>query len=103
MNRFSKNRHRRDNNHHAIAKRLEELGCSVRDLSQVGDNGPDLEVGILGRDYPVEIKDYGKTLSYEQEQWRDNWRGERMTVLWTTDQCDAWVATIRRRIIDAFR
>ena len=103
MNRFHKGRHRRDGNHDAIAKRLEELGCSVRDTSQCGDGGPDLQVGMLGRDFGVEVKEYGKTLSEEQTLWQESWRGERMVVLWTPEQAEIWVANTRRRIIGEYR
>jgi len=96
-------KHRRDGNHKAIAQRLEELGCSVADTSQVGGSFPDLVVGLLGRDYLVEVKEVGKFLTDDQVKFHQNWRGEPPVTIWTEDQCVAWVNTIRRRVIDAFR
>ena len=99
MNRFQKNRHRRDDNHHAIAECFLALGCSVRDLSQCGDSGPDMEVGICGRDFGVEVKIPGKSLEDGQKDFQDTWRGARPVVVWTVEQATAWVNSVRRALM----
>jgi hypothetical protein len=93
------NRHRRDTNHREIVDRLRELGCSVRDLSQVGDHLGDIEIGLMGRDYGAEIKTPGEGLSYEQSEAHMAWRGSKPIVFWSVDQAVAWVADERTRII----
>lgn len=95
MNRFSKNRHRKDSNHHAIVKALKGCGCSVRDLSQIGDEGPDLLVGMAGRDYQVEVKSDGGALSVGQTNYIQDWRGMPVVVLWSEDDAIRWVNTQR--------
>lgn len=94
-------KHRRDGNHQAIARRLEELGCSVQDTSQVGGCFWDLEVGFMGRDYGVEVKEVGNQLTADQAEFHRDWRGQKPVVLWTEDQATAWVQEIRRRLFDA--
>ena len=87
-----------------IVARLRDLGCDVRDISQVGDGkAGDVIVGILGRDYQVEIKSLGGKLSVEQEEDIRDWKGQRKVVLWTVDQCETWVNDIRRRLFAEFR
>ena len=94
------NRHRRDTNHKPIVDMLRKLGCSVEDTSQVGNGFPDAVVGILGVNFLVEIKDYGKVLSDEQHDWHEAWRGDRPVVLWTPEQAQKWYEDTRRRIIN---
>lgn len=90
MNRF--NRHRRDTNHREIVDALVGCGCSVRDCSQLGDaGGPDLLVGMSGRDYQVEIKSEHGDLSDDQRDFIAAWRGQQITVLWSPDDAIRWV------------
>lgn len=89
MSRF--NRHRRDLNHAEIVGALKSCGCTVRDVSQVGDSGPDLIVGMAGRDYQVEVKSEHGELSREQTDWIQNWRGQCSVVLWSADDAIRWV------------
>jgi hypothetical protein len=93
------NRHRRDANQKEIVETLRTLGCSVRDLSQVGDGGPDLEIGIYGHDFAVEVKEFGKVLSEDQVEWAQTWRGSRVVVLYTADQAIAWVQQLGRGLL----
>ena len=99
---------RKDNNHNEIVERLIELGCSVRDTSAVGRGFPDAVVGMMGRDFLMEIKNpktsYGKAgLNGAQQKFADEWRGSKPVVIWSILQAEAWVADTRRRIIDAYR
>lgn len=93
MSRF--NRHRRDGNHKVVVKALRGCGCSVRDLSQIGDEGPDLLVGIIGRDYQVEVKDAGGALSVGQTNYIQDWLGTPIVVLWSADDAIRWVNVVR--------
>ena len=97
------NRHRRDKSHDPIVKRLRDLGCSVLDTSQVGNGAPDMVVGLLGRNYLIEAKSYGKPLSDGQLEWHQAWLGHPPTVIWTPEQCEAWVKTTRQRFFAEFR
>ena len=89
------NHHRRDESHREIVKTLEALGCSVRDLSQVGDKGADLSVALLGRNYDVECKSGKETLSAEQREHYLAWRGPPVVVLHDAREAEAWVASVR--------
>lgn len=99
MSRF--NHHRRDESHREIVTALEDLGCSVRDLSQVGDKGADLEVGLLGRTYSVECKTGKETLSAEQCEYYSGWRGATVVVLHNRDEAYAWVQSIRLAYLES--
>jgi len=79
-------------------KALEALGCSVRDLSQVGDKGADLEIGLMGKTYSVECKSGRETLSAEQCDYYSAWRGASVVVLHDRDEATAWVNSIRQRV-----
>jgi hypothetical protein len=71
----------------------------VRDVSQSAGKGePDLLVGILGRDYQVEVKSHGKVLSDEQRDWHERWQGQRPVTIWTADQAEEWVKATQRRL-----
>ena len=94
------NRCRRDANHKEIVERLRELGCSVRDLSQVGDHLGDIEIGMMGYDFPAEIKSPGEQLTHEQGEAHMAWRGATVVIFWSIQQVEAWVVDTRRRIIN---
>lgn len=95
MNRFSQNRHRKDLNHHEVVKALEGCGCTVRDLSQLGDKGPDLLVGMIGRDFQVEVKSAHGALSKDQTDYIQYWRGQQIVVIWSADDAIRWVNQMR--------
>lgn len=92
------NRHRRDKNHREIVMTLRAMGCGVLDISQVGDGCPDLAVGIMGRNYFLEVKSKGGALSPEQTKFHDDWLGERPTVVYNCDQVREWVLQTRMRL-----
>jgi len=89
---------RRDDSHREIVKQLEAMGCSVRDLSQVGDKGSDLDVALCGLMYPVECKTGKETLSAEQREYYERWRGPPVVVLHDKHEAEAWVNSVRARI-----
>jgi hypothetical protein len=101
VSRFRLNHHRRDESHREIVATLERLGCSVRDLSQVGDKGADLDVGVMGLMYAVECKSGKESLSAEQIEFYLAWRGPPVVVLHDADEATAWVSGLRRRLFKA--
>lgn len=90
------NRHRRDLTHADVVKALKGCGCSVRDASQIGDSGgPDLIVGMVGRDFQVEVKSDDGELSKDQVDFIEAWRGQPIVVLWSADDAIRWVNVVR--------
>lgn len=72
--------HRQDSNHGAIRSAFEGLGCSVADLSALGNGCPDILVGLGGLCIPVEIKDGSKfpskrRLTDDETKWHAAWKG----------------------------
>ena len=71
---------RQDGNHKAIRSAFERLGCSVADLSPLGDGRPDLLIGFAGLCLCVEVKDGSKPpsarkLTPDEERFRMDWKG----------------------------
>jgi hypothetical protein len=74
-----------DVNQPSIVAILKQLGCSVQDLSAVGQGCPDLLVGVGGTNLLLEIKDGAKSLSRRdltpaQKLWHASWTGKVHTV-----------------------
>jgi hypothetical protein len=65
---------------------LLRMGWSVLDVSQVGDDAPDLVIGRMGITQLVEVKsplgllNAHQRLSAGQIQWHRDWRGSRVIV-----------------------
>lgn len=71
---------RQDSNHGDIRSAFESLGCSVCDLSALGNGRPDLLIGFGGLCICVEVKDGAKPpserrLTPDEEKFRMNWKG----------------------------
>ena len=64
-----------DSNQSDIIKALESVGCTVLDLSRVGQGCPDILVGRADRCYLLEIKSPKGKLNKAQRKFRDTWRG----------------------------
>jgi hypothetical protein len=69
-----------DANHSQIVKAFRAMGCSVADLSSLGDGIPDLAIGLYGRTVLVEVKDGNKPpskrrLTPDEQRFRDAWKG----------------------------
>ena len=64
-----------DENHKEIVAALEAIGCSVLDLSRVGDGCPDILVGWRSTCVLMEIKKLGGKLNKDQELFHQLWRG----------------------------
>jgi len=76
----------RDTNHRDIVHALEQVGCTVQDLSLVGGGCPDLAVAFRGANYFIEIKREkakgikGGDLRKSQKKWLATWRGPAFVV-----------------------
>ena len=69
-----------DANHADIKAAFLKLGCSVLDLSQLGEGCPDLLIGYGGLSICVEVKDGAKPpsarkLTAAQRDWHLDWTG----------------------------
>lgn len=72
---------RTDHNQSAVVKALRSVGCSVLDMSGLGDGAPDLAVGLRGCNWFLELKDGGKSpsrrkLTPAQVEFQATWRGQ---------------------------
>jgi len=72
---------RTDATHAAIVDAFERMGCTVLDLSRVGNGCPDLLVAAAGRMVLIEVKDGGKTASRRkltpaQVRFTASWPGQ---------------------------
>ena len=103
---------RKDDNHNEVAAEFKRLGCSVLDMSRLGDGVPDLLVGYSGPCMLVEVKDGSKppskrTLTTDQVQfwldWRENPRVVRNLdeVRETAEVLKRWHSYITKGIKDA--
>jgi hypothetical protein len=88
-------KHKRDGNHGPIARRLEELGASVFDLSAVGRGLSDLLVGFCGATFLVEIKMPNGTLTPSQVEFARTWRGAKPVEVRSVDEAQAWYLRTR--------
>lgn len=100
---MTKYRGSRDLNHETRADEFRALGCTVTDTDNTGIPGwPDLVVGCIGVNHLVEIKNpdtaYGrKGMTADQTTFNRDWRGERVTVVETTDDVINLVAVWRHK------
>ncbi len=75
-----------DANHQQLMDAFRALGCSVLDLSRLGQGAPDLLVGKLGRSVLVEVKrDKKASLTDDQIKFMGAWKGAVMVVTDTFD------------------
>jgi len=92
---------RRDLTHGEIRDHLRELGASVVDLGDVGDNVPDLIVGFCDRDFLVEAKSAKGKLSDGQSEFARTWRGSPPIVLRTKEAAREWYLRTRHELTRA--
>jgi len=71
---------RKDANHDEIVAALEQIGCSVVDLSRVGSGCPDILVGWRSACVLMEIKALGGKLNPDQTLFQKLWRGSMYVV-----------------------
>lgn len=90
---------RKDGNHNEIADIFLGMGCSVLDLSRVGDDCPDMLVGISAFNVLVEVKNTearGK-LTEGQKRFIRDWNGPA-EVCSSVDEAVAIVQKYRARM-----
>lgn len=74
-----------DANHGDVVKALRQIGCSVTDLSRLGQGVPDLLVGYRSKNILLEVKDGAKTasrrkLTDDEASWMLLWKGRAHVV-----------------------
>lgn len=70
-----------DQNHGAVVKALRSVGCSVLDMSRLGEGAPDLLAGYEGCNWLFEVKNPTQPASKRklkpmQEAFRAAWGGQ---------------------------
>jgi endogenous inhibitor of DNA gyrase (YacG/DUF329 family) len=91
---------KKDFNHVAISKVLEELGAQVFDTSSVGCGFPDCVIGMAGFNHLIEIKNpntrYGKKgLNPRQKKWTEQWIGSPVHIVRTSDDAVELIKELR--------
>ena len=92
----------KDANHDEIVSMFERLGCTVVERHKTGIPGdPDIEVGCVGVNHLVEIKNpathYGrKGLNANQDAFSRDWRGEKPYIVTSVHEAAALVQNWRR-------
>lgn len=72
MSRYAFNR--RDGNHAQIVDAFRAMGCGVRDLAPLKDDGPDLLVSCIGQNHLVEVKMPDGKLTDGQHDFARAWK-----------------------------
>lgn len=65
-----------DRNQPKIVEDLRDIGATVKILTGVGDDFPDIIVGWQGENFLFEIKSAKGELSKGQKKFRAEWRGQ---------------------------
>jgi len=67
---------KKDANHNLIADAFEKLGCSVFDTSRMGNDFPDMVIGLCGINVLIEVKRDAKAkLTDGQFKFFHEWKG----------------------------
>lgn len=95
---------RTDRNHSEIVRGLRRSGCTVLDLSAVGEGCPDALVGRCGYNWLMEFKDGNKKpserkLRDKQIKFFDTWRGNVTKVESLQEAIDVINETLRKQRI----
>ena len=93
---------RKDDNHNEISRALGKIGCTILDLSAVGNGCPDILVGTAGRNILMEIKDGAKPpsarkLTPQEDSFHSTWGGTVYTVCTVQEAIDIISNTDRQR------
>jgi hypothetical protein len=89
-----------DGNHGEIIDTLRKAGCTVLDMSRLGNGAPDIALGYGGLTMMAEIKDGSKSpskrrLTPDEQKWADMWTGGCALILSPSDALEA-ANTLRR-------
>jgi hypothetical protein len=77
---------KKDTNQNEIAKALQGIGCSVLDMSSLGDGAPDMCVGYRGKNIFIEVKESEKAkLTKTQKPFHERWNG-KIHIVWNAVQ-----------------
>lgn len=90
---------RRDSTHGPIRDRLRELGASVADTADLGDDFPDLLVGFAGASFLVEVKGPKGKASDGQTEFARTWRGSPVVLLRSPEEAQAWYLRTRHELL----
>jgi len=69
-----------DANQGEIVAALRKVGCSVLSLARLGNGAPDILLGYKGKNVLLEIKRAKGKLNDQQQEFKDEWRGELCVV-----------------------
>ena len=91
-----------DSNHKEIVKGLRKAGCTVLDLSAVGNGCPDICVGRAGHNWLFEIKDGEKPpsqrkLTMMEQAFFASWRGSVEVVKSLDEAIESINQTLKHR------
>jgi Holliday junction resolvase len=89
---------RRDATHADIRKELRDLGASVVDTGDVGNDFTDLVVGLAGETFLVEAKARKGKLSDGQSEFARTWKGSPVVVLRSKIEAREWLIRTRHEI-----
>lgn len=90
---------RRDTTHGPIRDRLRELEASVADTADLGDDFPDLIVGLCGSTFLVEVKGPKGKASDGQTEFARTWRGSPVVLLRSPEEAQAWYLRTRHELL----
>jgi Holliday junction resolvase len=89
---------RRDSTHAEIRQELRDLGASVSDTGDVGNDFPDLVVGLAGATFLVEAKARKGKLYDGQSEFARTWRGSPVVVIRSRVEAREWLIRTRHEI-----
>lgn len=93
-----------DANQPSVVKAFRRMGCTVECLHTQGKGFPDLLVGISGINALVEVKDGSlvpseRRLTADQEQWHEEWRGQKPHIVESENDAVKLVNYVRRELV----
>lgn len=89
-----------DKNHGLIRLAFEQMGASTMDIFRLGNNYPDILVGVCGIDQLVEVKSEDGKCTDGQNKFHREWNGRPIRVVRTVKEAALVVADMgaaRRR------
>lgn len=81
-----------DSNHGLIKLAFEQMGCTTMDIFRLGNNVPDILVGVCGIDQLVEVKSEDGECTDGQKKFHREWNGRSIRVVRTVKEAAIVVA-----------
>ena len=78
-----------DGNQAGIVLALRQIGATVHITSGLGQGYPDLNVGLRGVTYLLEVKRPGEKLTEAEARWHEQWQGHCVIVYSVDDALKA--------------